>query len=68
MNQTGGASTQQIGNAVKVRNEHRKGSPTRQEANKIVHSQDSGTSNQYTTENYAPSPAAEKFLQKNAKK
>jgi hypothetical protein len=66
-NQTGGASTKQIGEAVKVRNEHRRGSPTRQEANKIVHSQDPGTKNKYTTNNYGHSSAAQSFLQKNSK-
>lgn len=52
-----GASTQQIGEAVKIRNEHKKGSPTRKEANKIVHSEDEGVKNKYTT-NYHPSNKA----------
>jgi hypothetical protein len=66
--QSGGASTDQIGKAVKIRNEHPKGSPIRQEANKVVHSQDPGAANKYTTKEYAHSDAAEQFIKKYSKK
>jgi hypothetical protein len=66
-NQTGGASTQQLGDAVKIRNEHPKGSAVRKEANKVVHSEDPGVKNKYTT-GYDHSAAADTFVKKNAKK
>ena len=66
-NQVGGASTSQIGEAVRIRNEYPKGHPSRKEANKIVHSQDPSTKNQYTTDNYGHSKEAQLFISKNSK-
>jgi len=57
-----GASPQQIGQAVQIRNQYSPGHPVRIEANKIGHSQDYGVKNAYTTNNYAPSPQAQKFI------
>jgi hypothetical protein len=70
-NQSGGASELQIGQAVKLRNENPlvngKGNSIRIEANLIVHSQDPGVNNRYTTPNYQDSVLAEKFIESNKK-
>lgn len=62
--QSGGASTAQIGEAVRIRNEHAKGSQIRKEANKVVHSQDPGVNNKYTTNDYTHSNKADQFINK----
>lgn len=63
--QSGGASTSQIGEAVKARQQYKDvDKKIVKEANAIVHGDDKGVKNKYTTDNYAPSKAAEKFLNK----
>ena len=60
-----GAGTEQIGTAVKIRNENR--GKIRKEANKIVHSQDPNVKNNpYTTDNYAHSDKAQAFIDKHS--
>ena len=58
------ASTAQIGEAVRIRNSAPIGSWIRNTANEIVHSQDRGVNNQFTTNNYGHSIAAQSFISK----
>jgi hypothetical protein len=56
-----GASPLQIGQAVQIRNMYPIGHPVRQIANMVVHSEDDGVNNIYTS-NYKPSSAAQFFI------
>ncbi len=56
-----GASPLEIGQAVQIRNMYPTGHPVRHIANMIVHSEDFGVNNIYTS-NYEPSPAAQSFI------
>ena len=61
-----GASTEQIGKAVKIRNENK--GKIHKEACKIVHSQDPNVKNNpYTKDNYAHSDKAQAFINKHSK-
>ena len=53
----------QMGQAVQIRNMYPEGHPIRREANKIVHSEDPGKVNQYTS-NYQHSTLVQKFIDK----
>ena len=60
----------QIGQAVQIRNKYPLAQfplgtieyEVRAEANKLIHSQDQGVINEYTIDNYAPSPLAQWFI------
>ena len=62
MNNNHTGSTAQIGEAVRIRTSYPKGSWIRSTANAIVHSQDPGVKNQFTTNNYGHSKAAQNFI------
>jgi hypothetical protein len=49
--------------AVQIHNQYPEGHPIRREANKIVHSEDPGKVNQYTS-NYQHSTLVQKFIDK----
>ena len=64
MNNNHTGSTAQIGEAVRIRIGAPPGSWIRSTANAIVHAQDHGVNNRFTTNNFGHSKAAQNFISK----